>query len=264
MRIDLKNIDNLVNALRQGRAVESKVEDLSLGAAMELAAWLFDGTSKPVSPHQHFLSNRLFAEAWRLFEGGRTNNPWRPWDAVDEAFFPVRGADSLEGEDWGQVLQRLKSALLRNGFPEGFHKGMASAFADMADNIIQHSVFGTERGLNGIVAYQVRPKEVSFTIADVGIGALQSLTSNPQYSELSSSRKALDLICRNKASRRVNQGAGQGYNDLFVALASYNGLVRVRSGDGVFSIEGEIGRIEPQTASLHPTPGLQLSVECRI
>jgi len=141
---------------------------------------------------------------------------------------------------------------------------MASAFADMADNIIQHSVFGTQRGLMALWPTQVRPKEVAFTIADVGIGALQSLSSNPQYSELSSSRKALDLICRNKASRRVNQGEGQGYNDLFIALASYNGLVRVRSGDGVFSIQREIGRIEPQTASLHQTPGLQLSVECRI
>lgn len=264
MRIDLNNIDNLVNALRQGRAVESKVEDFSLGAAMELAAWLFEGTSESKRPHQQFLSNRLFAEAWRLFEGGRPVNPWRPWDAVDEAFFPIRDKRGLEGEEWGFVLQRFKSALLRNGFPEGFHKGMASAFADMADNIIQHSVFGTEWVLNGMVAYQVRPKEVFFTIADVGIGALQSLSSNPEYAELSSSRRALDLICRNKASRRVNQGAGQGYNDLFIALASYNGLVRVRSGDGLFRIEGEIGRIEPQTASLHQTPGLQLSVECKI
>ena len=156
MRIDLKNIDNLVNALRRGKAVEPSVEDLTLGAAMELAAWQFGGPVKVSKPHENFLANRFFAEAWRLFEGGRPNQPWRPLDAIDEAFFPVRDVRGLEGEEWGFVLQRLKSALLRHGFPDGFHKKMASAFADMADNIIQHSTFGTDTPLNGIAAYQVR------------------------------------------------------------------------------------------------------------
>lgn len=264
MRIDLNNIDNLVNALRRGKAVETSVEDLTLGAAIELAAWLFEGPSKTDKPHENFRANRFFSEAWRLLHGGQPNKPWRPLDATDEAFFPIRDLDSLNGEEWGFVLQRLKGALLRHGFPEGFHKGIASAFADMADNVIQHSVFGTDTALNGMVAYQVRSKEVAFTVADVGIGALRSLSSNPEYAQLQNSRQALDLICRNRASRRTNQSVGQGYNDLFIALASYNGVVRVRSGEGFFSMEGEIGRIEPQSGSLHQTPGLQLSVKCRI
>lgn len=264
MRIALGNIDNLVNALRIGKAVESSVEDLSLGAAIELAAWLHAGPVKVTAPHQNFTANHLFAEAWRLFEGGRPRMPWRPLDAVDEAFIPVRDASELQGEEWGFVLQRFKSALLRNGFPDGFHKKIASALADMADNIVQHSTFGTNTAINGIVAYQVQSKAVAFTVADVGIGALKSLSSNPEYAQLKNSRQALDLICREGASRRVNQGKGQGYQDLLVALASFNGAVRIRSGDGVFGIEGAIEKVEPQSASRHPTPGLQLSVECKI
>ncbi len=105
---------------------------------------------------------------------------------------------------------------------------------------------------------------MAFTVVDVGIGALKSLKDNPDYAAVANGREALDLIAREKASRRTGQGGpGGGYSKLFLKLAAMDGTIRLRSGDGVFMMEGTLG-CSASAGSLHLAPGFSISVECRI
>lgn len=264
MQIALNNIDNLINALRQQRLPSVPIEGFSLGAASELAAWMFgnavspDSLNLPVKQSSHFLA------AWRLLNGGGAVLPPKPFDEVDEAFYPLRDKADILDAAWRSFVERLSASLKRNGFPDNTHLALAGAFEDMADNVIQHSNFGTQNPANGFAAYKVGEKRLSFTIGDVGIGALASLKYNPEYADTPNGRTALDLIARENASRRTGQREGRGYKSLFVGLARFNGIVRIRSADGVLTLTGAFDQVTPQSASLHPVPGLQLSVECGI
>lgn len=199
------------------------------------------------------------ASKWR-----RPPGPTKLFDEVDEAFYPLRGRSDILDESWSRFLERLAASLKRNGFPSGSHQALAGAFEEMADNVIQHSNFGTQSPANGFAAYMVGQGKISFTIADVGIGVLESLKHNPEFAQIPNGRTALDLIAREGASRRTGQRHGRGYRDLFTGLARFNGTVRLRSSNGVLTLQGAFDQVSPVSSSLHAVPGLQLSVECRL
>lgn len=264
MQIALSNIDSFINALQQQRLFSVPIEGFSLGAASELAAWMFGNAVPPDSLILPIKQSAHFLAAWRLLNGGGAVLPPKPFDEVDEAFYPLRDKADILAESWSRFVERLAASLKRNGFPSDTHQALAGAFEEMADNVIQHSNFGTKDPANGFAAYKVGQKCLAFTIADVGIGALASLKYNPEYADTPNGRTALDLIARTRASRRSGQGQGNGYKSLFTGLARFNGTVRLRSADGVLTLTGAFDQVVPVAASRHPVPGLQLSVECKI
>ncbi len=264
MQIALSNIDSLINALRQKRLLSVPIEGFSLGAASELAVWMFGNEVSPDSLNVPIKQSAHFLAAWRLLNGGSAVLPPKPFDEVDEAFYPLRDKSDILDESWSRFLERLAASLKRNGFIADSHQALAGAFGDMADNVIQHSNFGTQTPANGFAAYKVGQGTLSFTIADVGIGALASLRYNPEYADIPNGRTALDLIARESASRRTGQRQGKGYKDLFLGLARFNGTVRLRSSNGVLTLQGAFDQVSPVSSSQHPVPGLQLSVECRM
>lgn len=264
MQIALNNIDSLINALIQKRLMTVPIEGFSLGAASELAAWMFGNAVSPDSLDLPIMKSAHFTAAWRLLNGGGAVLPPKRFDEVNEAFHPLRAKTDMLHESWTGFVERLAASLKRNGFPSDSHQALAGAFEDMADNVVQHSNFGMQTPANGFAAYKVNQGTLSFTIADVGIGALASLRYNPVYAEIPNGRTALDLIARESASRRTGQGQGEGYKSLFVGLARFNGTVRLRSANGVLTLQGAFDKVSPVSSSQHAVPGLQLSVECRI
>jgi hypothetical protein len=267
MLINLSNIDNLVNALSSGSSLRVlSIEEFSLGAACELAIWASEHEAAPQNELAVWSAKfPALSEARRLLAGGEVHIPSEPFANVSDAIFPIRCEKDILGLEWESVLARFQAALKSNGFADGLHLAIAKGLSEMADNVVQHSRFQSEGvPINGIAAYSVRPRSLAFTVADTGLGALETLRSNPAYRDLTTSCEALDLITRKNASRRVDQETGNGYKELFLGLARLNGLVRIRSGGGLFHMVGTFDSCTPILQSLHSVPGLQVSVECKL
>lgn len=258
----------MVRFLSSGQAVSFDPIDISLGSAAELAAWSYANGHTFGSGLVKQWANQvnLLKRCMDILEGSESNLGVVDYTPRSKDFYPVRSPDDVlvDNQSWEIFLSRFASGLLKAEFKKLSH-AVAEALAEMARNIVDHSTFAhPERSINGFAAYVIAPRQFTFTVADTGIGALESLRSNPRWNEISSSREALHHIARNHASRRTGQGSGCGYKELFVALSSFNGVVRIRSGTGIFSMNGALDKCAPTGGNGPAIAGLQLSIECRL
>jgi hypothetical protein len=266
MQVGLNSIDSLTNALMQKSTNLNIVSGFTFGAAVEFAAWAHENETEESRPilEKWRSEHPIYAEASSLLRGANVPASYQPHHRALRGLRPIRSAQSVTGDAWYQFLERFAAALKAAGFSNGWNQAMAQVFHEMADNTVQHSELGTTEPINGIAGYSVQERRMAFTVVDVGIGALNSLRDNPRYAEVSNGREALDLIAHDKASRRTDQdGPGGGYSALFLKLAAMDGIIRLRSGDGVFMMEGTLG-CSAIARSLHTAPGFTISVECKI
>jgi hypothetical protein len=264
--IDQHNVDNALRmAGSSGGACDWLPTAISLGAAFEIAYWIAGRNSSANTAIEGWQDkNAYLGECLSLLRGGRVTPPQEVYTTRSHELFAVRNVTDLVGMCWNQFLERFSASLRQGGFGDLSH-GIAGALDEMAGNIGQHSVFGRQgMMLNGVVGYSVGAGLMEFAVGDDGIGALESLRFNPHWNALASSRAALHAIAQQHASRRVGQGDGQGYRTLFRALASFDGVVRLRSGDGSFQLAGALGQCSPSGTNSPPIAGLQLSVRCRV
>lgn len=267
MHVDLNSIDELTNALSRNVSHGLNcVEGFSFGAAMELAVWVEDQKYTSSFVGEWSKRSRPLSEALRLLRGGKSWEPQNVHERAWDGMRPIRSCQciSQQHHGWNRFLERFAAALKAAGFVSGWNQAMAGVLHEMADNVVQHSTLGSGKGLNGIVGYSVGTRRMAFTVADSGVGAVQSLKDNPLYSNIVNGREALELIARQKASRRSGQAQGNGFKDLFIKLAAMNGRVRLRSADGLFSMTGRLDGCAPVMKCLHPIEGFHVSVECEI
>jgi hypothetical protein len=143
-------------------------------------------------------------------------------------------------------------------------KGLAGAFKEMADNVIQHSGPNPDQPARGFIGYHVADGIMSYGVGDVGRGVLGSLKENPTWQGLADSVEALDAIVTKQASRRPLGGEGGGFKQFFKSLADLNGHIVLRSGNGVMRIWGTPNGRRGEKGLASPLPGLQLCVTCSI
>jgi hypothetical protein len=179
-------------------------------------------------------------------------------------FFSIRSQSHFPSGDWDDYCQRFKKGLSENGFSSKYALALAGAFNEMADNVIQHSQTDIPHpSFSGLAGYHVAANYMAFSVGDLGIGALLSLRTNPQYSALEQSEEALLAIARRQATRRQHQTYGGGFQQVFKSIADLNGVVRLRSGDSLLEYSGVSTRTGDVYRKKH-CPGLEISVMCRI
>ena len=114
-------------------------------------------------------------------------------------------------------------------------QALVGALGELEDNINLHS----EKAASGILVYSTDSGMLEFVVSDTGIGVLESLRKNPEFSTLIDSGTALSIAIADGNSRfDRTSGHGLGIGQLFRALAGYEGEVRFRSGDHALTLSG--------------------------
>src|SRR5213078_530477 len=104
--------------------------------------------------------------------------------------------------------------------------GLAGALAEVVDNVWEHSA----SDLPGLGAFHLQSRRATFVVADLGIGVLNSLRSNPRYRNLQTSKEALENAVKPGVSRLDEAGRGSGFGTVLRGLAELWGVLRLRSG----------------------------------
>lgn len=152
------------------------------------------------------------------------------------------------------VRERLGDA----GFTQQMGKALSGALSEIITNIWEHAGAATP----ALLAYQCHNQRLTASVADLGMGVLQSLKSNPLYIELDSSLQALKTAMTVGVSRHQNQGRGYGFDTVLRAVADNHGIVRLRSGQGVLTF---CGNADARTATGGygvDLPGLHIAITC--
>lgn len=236
-----------------------------MDAAFELACWRM--TQQGIlDPTLIDLLDRWTREhsslkrAWRaLAEGIPDNVPLHATPRCEIIPVPSRNDLANDLSTWAGYLIRFQRSLVQQG---QFHGKLASALgkalSEMVDNVVQHSRIGAEPA-RGLVGYHIKPNHVCYAVADTGDGILKSLRSNKKHAELKDSQAALRAAVENGATRREQHQSGDGFRQVFRALADI-GALRFRSGDGRLTISSQ-GDETVGTTSLSPElVGLQVTI----
>lgn len=183
-------------------------------------------------------------------------------------FFRISRRAFETGIDFPLFEGRLARSMRSNGFGSQFSLALGGVLHEMIDNVIQHSVCSTScASPTGLAGFHVASQYVAICVVDLGLGALNSLRTSPQWAHLTSSREALLAIINQHASRREGQGEGEGFKQVVRALADRNSALRLRSGDACLAL---IPHPNARNASIGTAPqlsGIQMSFitaqECR-
>jgi anti-sigma regulatory factor (Ser/Thr protein kinase) len=152
----------------------------------------------------------------------------------------------------------VREQLGRAGFTPKMAKALSGALAEIIGNIWEHAQAATP----GLLAYQCADQRLTASIADVGIGVLQSLRTNPAYANLGSSLEALRTAMVVGVSRHTNQSRGYGFDEVLRAVADNHGTVRLRSGQGILSFHGSTDIRTAGGAYGVDLPGLHVALTC--
>ena len=176
-----------------------------------------------------------FPAVTSLMQAAGAAAPNRLLELADGLTLLRLASDPLPGTEWTRLSIRAKRAAITAGFHPRIAGQLAVAVEELAANIFEHS-YGAD---SGFVVFRGSPRLFEFVAADQGIGALRSLRTSSQYASLHTSRDALPLVLQDGCTCTGDPGRGQGFKDLFRALANHSGRLRFRSGDAAAIIDGQ-------------------------
>jgi anti-sigma regulatory factor (Ser/Thr protein kinase) len=176
-------------------------------------------------------------------------------------FHPLPSEHGFDEDiEWGSFCHRFELAARAVGFSRDAAINLHSALFEMAENAVIHS----RTPVAPLVGYAVSSGTAMFTVADVGIGVLESLRSVAQYASLTEDVDAIQLAMQSGVTSRQDGGGGMGFNSVFKALAEQWGQLRFRSGNGCITMDGT--NLDANQCRRHFPPtmrGFQVSVCCR-
>lgn len=196
----------------------------------------------------------------RALETGRMR--WVCPDTRSMGFLRTDLAPLEDETVWTGFALAAQQAARVAGFPKRIAAQLAAALGELHSNIYEHSgASGT-----GLIAFRAEENLFEFTIADQGIGVLESLRSCGDYARLHDHGEALQLTLTDGVSRYGSDaGRGHGFRPLFVGLANLNGALRFRSGNHALVIDGQNpSLITARVAEKTTIPGFLTSVLCEI
>lgn len=174
----------------------------------------------------------------------------------------IRERSDVAAEHWDLFLARFKRSLVNAGFSTTHALALSKAFGEMADNVAQHSGPDEDHPANAIVGFHVSPGWMCFSVADTGQGVLRSLQANPKWTGLSTSQDALKAAVMERATRRTHETQGHGFLQVHKSIATLNGYLRFRSGDGLLALDGRRGALDARFAVSPILNGFQVAVTC--
>ena len=120
------------------------------------------------------------------------------WVSPDGGTIGFLKPSNRNGErDWNAFAIAAHKASLGAGIQSRVTAQLVGALGEMRSNIYEHS----EAIESGLIAFCARPNSFEFTVADHGIGVLQSLRSCGHYASVTDNGEALRLILTENVSR---------------------------------------------------------------
>jgi len=157
--------------------------------------------------------------------------------------------DEVEHSQWLAFTRRLRDAGVKAGLPKKFAQALVGTFEEMTSNILQHS----DNSSTGLAAYQWSEGQFEYVVVDAGIGVMKSLQKHRDYSWIVDAGQALEVAVRDGESeygRKANRGTG--FHALTTNIALRNSILRFRSGDHSYTIDGSnlpiLRKLQPCTA----------------
>ncbi|MES2056278.1 MAG: ATP-binding protein [Pseudomonadota bacterium] len=174
------------------------------------------------------------------------------------------GFVSASGLEQETILTSFKIDAHKAARTAGFGNTAAllvAALGELIGNVIDHS----DAPASGIALFSAERGHFEFVVADTGIGALKSLSLNPEHAHLSDDGAALQAMVEAGVSRfGRDTGHGNGFRPIFERLADLTGQLRFRSGDHALTLDGRFGdRIGRQVAQKPRMRGFFAAVNCR-
>lgn len=184
--------------------------------------------------------------------------------APTSEFLAIREPEDFAGDGGLMFQDRFARALRENGFSREMALGLVAAFAEMADNIVQHSGKTRSSPAPGLVGFQVRRRWMCFAVADTGRGVLASLRTNERYRWMERDHDALTHAVQHAATSRDSALTGNGFAEVHRALADLAGKLRFRSGTACLLLDGQGGTRDSTVKRCEFLLGFQLSVTCAL
>jgi anti-sigma regulatory factor (Ser/Thr protein kinase) len=228
---------------------------LSLAAASELACILAEADSHDLTKAVDFpLAD---CQTWSLFR--RLRGPSCP-KRISHASTVLLQIPQSYDERWLVAeAKRFEEGLLHARFPRYLAKSLTGAVFEMVDNVWNHS----RTHNNALLGYQIGNRSFTFTVTDLGVGVLDTLTANRRFSYLKTSIEALEEAVKPNVSGKAD-GSGLGLDKLTRALADLWGRTRLRSGQGALTFDRESDVPKRKHQFLPSLGGFQISAICRM
>lgn len=166
----------------------------------------------------------------------------------------------LYDERWQNFeMQQLEKMLLQARFSQHLAKSLTGAVFEMVDNVWNHS----QTEADAILSYQAASRSFTFSVADLGLGVLETLRENKRYGHLKTSIEALEEAIKPNVSGKAG-GSGLGLDTLTRAFADLWGQTRLRSGQGALTFDRETDSPKRKHQFLPQLKGFQISAICRL
>lgn len=143
----------------------------------------------------------------------------------------VAQQQAFQERAWNEFQQGLVDQLKRCGFQPGFAIALSAAFAEIAQNVPDHSAVADHEMAASLVGYLAMPGELHFAVGDLGRGVLASLRENPRWASMRDSRQAILATLEHGATRKPEHPEGTGLKLALKSFVDRNGILSVRSGD---------------------------------
>jgi anti-sigma regulatory factor (Ser/Thr protein kinase) len=195
----------------------------------------------------------------------------RIWKAIELLGWPNSG-DFARAQKESLVLQRLPSKSNDNGWTalkmefmrtlriNGFSKAVSSritgAIAELTNNVWDHS----ERLNTGLLGFEVRNRQFTIVIADLGVGILESLRKNPTHDAIRTHAAAIEKALVPGISRFQDPFRGNGFIDFLSVVTDLHGIARLRTGNVALTIDRTREQEVRRREYLLGLPGFQVSL----
>ncbi len=196
------------------------------------------------------------------------------WNALQGSRWPAADSRDVVDSDLGILvlphqyelvwLRRFESDLRRRMTENGFTSITAKAFTGAVSEIINNVWEHAQAPGPGLLAYQLEVGRVQFGVADLGIGVLNSLRTNPAYRAVTTSMAALKRAMIVGVSRFPDAGRGYGFDTVLRAAADHWGGARLRTGQAILEFHGTSELRKATAAYGVELPGLQVVFTCNM
>lgn len=217
--------------------------DITMAAAVEVAGWLHShGRSEPqgmqilvnlqkrhpvVSAASELLQMQCSQSRQVILQKGQAE---------------LRCVTNLDTGDkeWWEFLSRFSTAAEETGIERTYSKALASAFHEMADNVVQHAAKKGGAVPANITGWHTANGIAAFVVLDAGRGIRASLAENSSWAHLTDDGEALRSVVCQQATRKAVNIHGDGYRTVVKNFVDRNGCLSVRSGAGELAATGTL------------------------
>jgi hypothetical protein len=253
------------------RVGEFKFSDVTLLGIIELSREAVHGGAEAVLAADACLAKvpearSLLREACAMLQG--SFDPRRSqehlFSAPERELWLVRDAASIESDDFSLFAHRFQRRLANTGFGIRYPYALSQALIEMTENVVRHSALSGSPPALGIVAYHVVREEMNYVVADLGRGVLHSLRENRKWAGLRTEADALVAAAKEGATRSPEHTEGDGFRLAFQGFLDREGVLAMRSGDGLARIHGNLNGRGAEMSNAAPLPGLRVAALCRL